>query len=188
MKIRTDFVTNSSSSSFCSIHISGSKLTEILKKYKSVFESEDFDVTINDSGFDYSGNDGEDYEGPENKNDMARCFIEVIRDLVDYCEQPEEFNALIEELEESEEEINKTITSLDWSICENYWGSEAESAWDNIDEDFIRTYMGLEEDDEITEKINDEFNDMLTEATAQEITNWKYDGKKLKITEDFSLL
>ena len=48
--------------------------------------------------------------------------------------------------------------------------------------------MGLEEDDEITEEINDEFNDMLTEATAQEITNWKYDGKKLKITEDFSLL
>lgn len=188
MKIRTDFVTNSSSSSFCSIHISGSKLTEILKKYKSIFESEDCDITINDSGFNYSEEEG-GYEGPADKSDMARSFIEFIRELADCCEEPEAFDELIEELEENEEEINNTITSLDWSRCDTGWGGDSESRiWHNYDEDFIRHYMGLADGAEITKEIDAEFRNKVVEATSQETTMWKYDGEQLKITEDFELL
>ena len=39
MKVKTDFITNSSSSSFVSVHISSDKLMEILNKYKTAFEA-----------------------------------------------------------------------------------------------------------------------------------------------------
>lgn len=192
MKIRTDFVTNSSSSSFCSIHISGSKLNEILKKYKNLFESEDleyYDITISDEGFAYMDDEGGYYDGPADKSDMASSFIEFLRELADCCEDPDDFDELLEALEENEDEINKTITSLNWERCDTGWGGDSESRlWHNYDEDFIRRYMGLEANAEITKEIDEAFRDKVVDATSQETTTWSYDGKKLTITEDFDLI
>ena len=119
----------------------------------------------------------------------AAAIVKEIRELADCSEEPEEFDELIDELEENEEEINNTITSLDWSRCDTGWGGDSESRiWHNYDEDFIRRYMGLADGAEITKEIDAEFRNKVAEATSQETTMWKYDGEQLRITEDFELL
>ena len=191
MKIRTDFVTNSSSSSYCSIHISGSKLAEIIKKYKNLFESEDLendDITINDNEFYFEG-EGDFCGGPSDMSDMISCIIEFIRELAYRCDESKDFDKLIEEVKKNEEEINKTITSLDWSVYDSGWGGDHDSRmYHDYDEDFIRHYMGLADDAKITKSINDKFWEKVAGATSEETITWKYDGEKFEITEDFKLI
>ena len=190
MKIRTDFVTNSSSSSFCTISISGVKLTEILKKYKDLLESLEFidDISVDDSGFFLCNGEDGFCEGPADESSMASSFIELIQELTDSGDDSEDLDELIEELEGNEEEINRTITFLDWTRCDTGWGGDSESRiWHDYDENFIRRYMGLADDAEITKEIEADFRDKVADATSLETTTWHYDGKQFEITEEFEL-
>jgi len=187
MKIRTDFVTNSSSSSYCSIHISGSKLNKILKKYKKLFEG--YDISVTDEGLEFMDEDNVFCYGPDSKDDMAGVFSGFIQELADCCDDPEEFEALIEELDENEDEINDTITSLDWQCCTIGWGGDDESQFNyDFEDSDIRNHLGLDENAKITDEIREQFNDSLVDATSETLMSWKYDGKNFEVTEKYKLL
>lgn len=189
MKIRTDFVTNSSSSSFCTIHISGSKLAEILKKYKSLFDSHS-NITITDEEFSYTGeNDELDCCGPKGKNEMASCFVNFISEFAECCDESEMFDSLINELENNKKEINKTISSFKLELrVEGYGGDSDSRFWYDYDDEDIRMYMGLDEKEEITEEIKDNFLERIADAGSLETTTWTYNGKRIKVTNEFDLL
>lgn len=191
MKIRTDFVTNSSSSSFCSIHISGSKLNKILKKYKKLFESEDFkgyDITVTDNAFVFLEDETGYYRGPSTKADMASSFTDVIREIAEYSHDPEEFEALITELEENEEGINCSITLLDWHLCHYGRGEDEARFMNDYDDSVIRNRLNLDEDAEITKEIRSQFYNSLNDVTSEDKMSWTYDGKIFKVTKEYNLL
>lgn len=127
MKIRTDFVTNSSSSSYVFIHLESEKLLEILNKYRDVLD-ENFDETIfSDKGFELT----EEFEAayrnifvPDKKENIVSNLIEFISDWYEYCnmESDEQVEALCEALEDNKAEILSTLTRVDWE--QSYSDSE----------------------------------------------------------------
>lgn len=184
MKFRVDFVTNSSSSSFVSVHISGSKLMEILNKYRQILETEEYNrygrrLEITKDEFSYSENEDGDYYVPESKQEVAKSFINIISKLSMDSDNPEEMDLLIKELRDNEKEINKTLTSLYWNRVDTGWGGDDESRlWHDYDDGFILDYMDLDEETEITEEIRDQFMVLVAEATGQETRTAIYKGKK----------
>ncbi len=156
MKIRTDFVTNSSSSSFVTIHISGTKLMEILKRHQDVFKDfkgsagdikigEDFSFTEEEQGF---------YEGPPTVKELvAACFSSFIVEYFNEEYYNYEANSdsgalddLISELKENESEINETLTFLSWCKEVGGWGDSYSDDGDDIDgtstEEHLAEYDG----------------------------------------------
>lgn len=188
MKIRTDFVTNSSSSSFCCIQISGSKLMEILKEYKELFEEEET-VKINDDKFEYIEPESGYFEGPSCQEDISSSFQELIEEISEFSDDPDEFQELLLMIEDNEEEINKTITYLNWEKCTTGWGADDQSRYNHdYDDDFIRNHLGLEKDAKISEETKERFRQSLAEATSQKTTIWSYDGANFEIRSEFELL
>ena len=197
MKIRTGFVTNSSSSSYCAVRISSSKLADILKKYKRLFDEPcngGYDNPVTDYGFDFGDQRSQwNYTGPADKENMASNFVDFVRCyFVDDLEGGlddgivPEIMGLIEELEKNTEEINDSISSLEVKIIDSEWG-ECKEILRNLSDDCIRLYMDLEEDEELTPEIREEFMRSVATLDAELTTKWSYDGRELKLTEHMCL-
>jgi len=130
MKIRTDFVTNSSSYSSTSIVIDNPVLMEILVKYKEIglFENLDLRFEIapdSDRAFTYLD---EDCIGPSGISSLQECLEEIIEiissDLDDNLDNSNEydenlFETMVKELRKNEDKILEAYKSVSWLIRES---------------------------------------------------------------------
>ena len=130
MKIRTDFVTNSSSSSFCTIRISGKEILGIINKYKHLFNDEKH-ISIDDKMFVYNDQEETAVEAwpPEKKNKI----IKAIRDFFSEFPDPlwsasdlKELKKMDKELRANEAQIMESLTLLEWEFKRAEWGEFAE--------------------------------------------------------------
>ncbi len=148
MKIRTDFVTNSSSSSYGEVVIDNPVLLEILSKYKTlgtfgedmVFEIGDFyreDSDVSKSEIDPDiktktpaiHTDHEDFDSirvPRSLDEVLENLIELLYYhcwfLVGNCD-PDLYNRLLEELRKRENEIKQAFFQIKWWFRQElYWG------------------------------------------------------------------
>jgi len=127
MKIRTDFVTNSSSYSSTSIVIDNPVLMEILVKYKEIglFENLDVDFEIapdSERGFAYYVED--DSGCPSSLKEVLEWIIETMVYIIDDEEYENEydkdlFETMVKELRENEEKILERYNSVSWLSSES---------------------------------------------------------------------
>ena len=147
MKIRTDFVTNSSSSSFGIIHIKSKAIGELLEKYRDAEIPWATDFTIDGDMINIEDMDG--LFVPE----IPTCVEEVLSALLDMLagvnlgdaespEFPDDYDysedqvKMILEANERGKELTDSIETVDWHAGIAEWGmdeeDEAESGSDAV--------------------------------------------------------
>ena len=175
MKIRTDFVTNSSSSSFVSVHLSGSKLIDVLNAHREAFAKVDADI---DMSFDFTEDETGDFRAPENKDQIISCIAYMMGELTGD-------NGVADDIVSSGDEILETLDLLEWKYVEGSWGGENDMCFaEDYDDDFIRTQLGLEPDTEVDDEIRSEFEEKASIGTYVETQRARYDGEKLEYSSD----
>lgn len=137
MKIRTDFVTNSSSSSFCTIHAEGEKLGEIINKHKDFFNDKDLkEIEVTENGFIRKYGEWSNFEWtvPTSEDWIVPTIMGFLYDCFDgsFEQNNEVFEPLMKELEENKDEIKNTLTYFEcstehWGWGEDEYGSYKES-------------------------------------------------------------
>ena len=119
MKIRNDFVTNSSSYSSCVIRIDNPVLYEIFSKYKGQGGTDDMCKNglalyrINDENAGIEA-------APRTNEDVLNNLITLIHNTMDMTEKEFEDSELLRELKERREEISNAYREISWYVSLDY--------------------------------------------------------------------
>ena len=175
MKIRTDFVTNSSSSSFVSVHLSGSKLMEVINAHREAFEKVNAEIG---ESFDFTEDESGDFSAPEDKDQIVSKIAYMMDELTGD-------KGLSDDIVSNGNEIMETLDGLKWKYIEGCWGGENDMCFDeDYDDDFIRVQFGLDPGAEVTADIRKEFSDRAAAGSFVETQNAKYDGTKFEFDSE----
>lgn len=147
MKIRSDFVTNSSSYSFAEVIIDNPVLLEILMKYKDLGTFDNVDgrtidfgrdslpvysrkATIRTPAFVYCHDETAFSTCPTSLSEVLDLMIEVVIREINYPKKLDEelFNSLKAELDQQRNEIESAYVYVYWKAQENML-SQHERTW-----------------------------------------------------------
>ena len=106
MKIRTDFVTNSSSSSYVTINIKGTLFAKLLKKYKGVLES------VFSEKNEFLGGKIEIKSGKVNIKEYYIDYIPYEKQIIFVKDSLKKVNNLRKQLSDAERDLQEHILKL----------------------------------------------------------------------------
>ena len=146
MKLRTDFVSNSSSSSFLVLHIKNEVLAKLFVKHESAIRTffspeSDFygDLQIDETGISLTGGVPDAELGgdvPKKCDDLAWCMASLLTwgnvteaEQIEDGEFDESLEALLRELFAQEEAIVHSVNSVHWEAgTDGYGESDGKSS------------------------------------------------------------
>lgn len=187
MKIRTDFVTNSSSSSYIAISITSEKLAQILKEYEELEEYFDtYEVSEKECRID-----GVDLCEctPYELDDVMDTLIEFLSETTDcWLEEEEETEfqdddeplmKMIKELTRQKAELRASIKKVDWSCEASAWGGDGdsrmlESSYSKETLEKIYGKIAKEKGCSVDEVTEDDFRQYAAERTGTQRERFKY--------------
>ena len=200
MKIRSDFVTNSSSSSFVVMNVESETLSNILEKFADELSGGYISVEVNGEELVLST---EDYvEPPEKVLDIvpaiAKLFCyevyipnsyeddeeeeEAKEEFEEILEEDEVYSAIAKEIIENREKIENDLKVFSAEFSDYSYGGDSDALYyrENYDEEYLN---------EILEKIAEEnhctVDEVDNDAFIRYIDKYKYIGED-KVSVDYS--
>jgi len=194
MKIRTDFVTNSSSSSFVTLNVNSKTFAKILENYQHLFEDDCWEHL--ELGEDYANFYIEEgyADVPDSKKQIIVSILSALGCEL-YWDDYEEENLEDCKLDgyEGREELYKDIVSKSKDIMEDIeyfemvsgdigWQGDSESRYyeDNYDEETLQMYyeeIAEEKGCSVDDVTSEDFQEWVSDKVSTEENTYSYDAK-----------